>query len=52
MASAVVGKLVLMRAHDDWDAFMMALNRALPVLTNQLSLFESQRREKEMTLWE
>ncbi len=42
----------LMRAHDDWDAFMMALNRALPIVTDQLSLFESQRREKEMTLWE
>ena len=42
----------LMRSHDDWKEFRMALDRALPVVTNQLSLFESQKREKEMTLWE
>ena len=42
----------LMRSHDDWSEFRIALDRALPVFTNQLSLFESRKREKEMTLWE
>ncbi len=42
----------LMRSHDDWKEFRIALDRALPVVTHQLSLFESRKREKEMTLWE
>ena len=48
-----LGKVVmLMRGADDWDQFMREIDRYLPVFTDQLSLFESQRREKEMTLWE
>ena len=49
-----LGKVImLMRGADDWDQFMRELDRYLPVFTDQLSLFESQRREREMrTLWE
>ena len=44
--------LMLMGGADDWDQFMREIDRYLPVFTDQLSLFESQKREKEMTLWE
>lgn len=42
----------LMRSHDDWRGFRIALDRALPIKTDQLSLFESQKREEGLTLWE
>lgn len=42
--------ITLMRVSDTWKQFRRALNRVLPVYTEQLSLFES--REAERTLWE
>ena len=44
------GVVILMGAFDSWDEFRVRLDRTLPVLTTQLSLFESQK--AEMTLWE
>ena len=44
------GVVILMGAFDHWDEFMERLDRTLPVLTSQLSLFEAQKAEP--TLWE
>lgn len=42
--------VVLMGAFDTWGEFMEALDRTLPIFTQQLSLFESQK--AEATLWD
>ena len=42
--------LAVMRVYDTWEQFQVALDRTLPVVTSQLSLFESQKAEP--TLWE
>ena len=44
------GQVMLMGAFTDWDDFMAALDLSRPVLTSQLSLFESQK--AELTLWD
>ena len=46
----LAGVVMLMGAFTDWNDFMAALDRSRPIVTNQLSLFESQK--AEATLWE
>ena len=46
----LAGVVMLMGAFTDWDDFMAALDLSRPVLTSQLSLFESQK--AELTLWD
>ena len=46
----LAGVVMLMSAFTDWDDFMAALDLSRPVLTSQLSLFESQK--AELTLWD